>query len=198
MQAIIALGAMARIAQLVQQVGQTGQCDEHSLKVMLGSVLTTNPDSAESIYSDASVLKAGYRAIVDQLDSGNSKSIDTVKYVGSLIQLERHLAGRNGAMNELGAAIDELKRKADHFELTDSAMLEAFANTYSQHISVLGPRIQVFGQPALLKQTHVQHTIRALLLAGIRAAVLWRQLGGKRRHFIFAKGAMVKAAKARL
>jgi high frequency lysogenization protein len=41
----------------------------------------------------------------------------------------------------------------------------------------------------------VQHRIRALLLAGIRAAVLWRQVGGKRRHFFFGKGKIVKIAK---
>ncbi|XMR37004.1 DUF489 family protein [Escherichia coli] len=44
----------------------------------------------------------------------------------------------------------------------------------------IGPRIQVAGTPLFLQQPLVQHKVRALLLAGIRACVLWRQLGGSR------------------
>ena len=38
----------------------------------------------------------------------------------------------------------------------------------------------------------MQHKVRALLLAGIRAAVLWRQLGGSRAQIIFARKKMVE------
>jgi high frequency lysogenization protein len=36
--------------------------------------------------------------------------------------------------------------------------------------------------------------IRALLLAGVRAALLWRQAGGNRWKLIFSRGAMQKEA----
>ena len=41
----------------------------------------------------------------------------------------------------------------------------------------------------------MQHKVRALLLAGIRAVVLWRQLGGSRTQIIFARKKMVELAK---
>jgi high frequency lysogenization protein len=46
----------------------------------------------------------------------------------------------------------------------------------------------------VLKSDANQHHIRALLLAGLRSALLWNQVGGKRRHFIFSRKQMLKAA----
>jgi high frequency lysogenization protein len=44
----------------------------------------------------------------------------------------------------------------------------------------LSPRIMVNGDPAHLNNPENANRIRALLLAGIRAAMLWRQSGGGR------------------
>ncbi|MGE3106433.1 MAG: DUF489 family protein, partial [Lysobacterales bacterium] len=51
---------------------------------------------------------------------------------------------------------------------------------YGEHLSTLTPRVMVSGEPALLKQPRLVCRIRALLLAAVRAAVLWRQSGGSR------------------
>lgn len=53
-------------------------------------------------------------------------------------------------------------------------------------ISPLGPRIQVTGSPAVLQSPQVQAKVRATLLAGIRAAVLWHQVGGGRLQLMFS------------
>ncbi len=57
------------------------------------------------------------------------------------------------------------------------------------------PRIQVSGTPAQPQQPHVQHKVRALLLAAVRGAVLWRRVGGKRRHLLFGRKQMIEQAK---
>ena len=43
----------------------------------------------------------------------------------------------------------------------------------------------VKGEPPHLQNPDNINKIRALLLAGIRSAMLWRQVGGLRRHIIF-------------
>jgi high frequency lysogenization protein len=48
----------------------------------------------------------------------------------------------------------------------------------------------VQGNPHYLAQDHVVDEIRAILLAALRAAVLWRQLGGSTLDFLFKRGAM--------
>ncbi len=83
-----------------------------------------------------------------------------------------------------------------HFAITDENIIANLADIYVECISSLGTRIQVAGQPELLKQPLVQHKVRALLLAAIRAVVLWRQAGGSRLHFIFKRKALLSEAKS--
>ena len=62
---------------------------------------------------------------------------------------------------------------------------EQLGKLYQDTISKLPYRIQVQGKIELLRNDQIAMRIRALLLAGIRAAVLWHQLGGRRWHLIF-------------
>jgi high frequency lysogenization protein len=52
----------------------------------------------------------------------------------------------------------------------------------------------VQGEPTFLQQSDNVNKIRALLLAGIRAAVLWRQKGGRRWQFIFQSNKILETA----
>ena len=57
-----------------------------------------------------------------------------------------------------------------------------------QQISRLTPQVMVRGEERYLRDADIAARIRTLLLAGIRAAVLWRQLGGSKwRLFIGRK-----------
>ena len=62
-------------------------------------------------------------------------------------------------------------------------------------ISPLGPRIQVTGAPQVLQNSQVQSKVRATLLAGIRAAVLWQQVGGGRLQLMFSRQRLLREAK---
>jgi high frequency lysogenization protein len=157
--------------------------------------VVTDPNSPEEIYRSQADLKVGYQLVVQQLDSGPKKSVELVKYVGGLIQLERALNSKPQQLNLLGTKIEDIKRRLSHFEITDESVIAGLADIYAEVVSPLGQRIQVFGDPDLLQQKSIQNKIRSLLLVGIRAAVLWRQMGGKRRQFILSKGKLVRIAK---
>ncbi|MDF9756244.1 CII-binding regulator of phage lambda lysogenization HflD [Pseudomonas hunanensis] len=58
---------------------------------------------------------------------------------------------------------------------------------YQDTLSTLRQRIQVHGDMRFLQQASNASKIRALLLAGIRAARLWRQLGGHRWQLVFSR-----------
>ena len=75
-------------------------------------------------------------------------------------------------------------------EKTDGQMrqeqtFEQIATLYQDTISTLNHRIQVQGQVDYLRNDYVSNRVRSLLLAGIRSAVLWHQLGGRRWRLIF-------------
>ncbi|KPU83108.1 lysogenization regulator, partial [Psychromonas sp. PRT-SC03] len=75
--------------------------------------------------------------------------------------------------------------------IDDDNILSSLNLIYKDLISDLGPKIQVNGSPSCLQQERTQHKIRALLLAGVRSAVLWRQIGGKRRQLLSSRKAML-------
>ncbi|KZN43064.1 high frequency lysogenization protein HflD [Pseudoalteromonas luteoviolacea] len=191
---VIPLAAICQIAKLVQKCARYGTFNETEVHTFLQSILNTAPKNPEDVYDDHFALKGGYQALVSQLSSEGEKDVEIVKYVGSLMQLERALSNNPDVFNELAKRIEQVERQTLHFNVYDEQILGAFADIYTQVISPAGPKIQVFGKPDLLQQTHIQHKIRALLLAGIRSAVLWRQLGGKRRHFFFSKRKIIATA----
>ncbi|AXV65108.1 MULTISPECIES: high frequency lysogenization protein HflD [Pseudoalteromonas] len=192
---VMALAAMCQVAKQVQKVAQYGSGSDHELEKLLNCIVETSPNTPEDVYQGKHNLREGYRVLTAQLSAGADKDVEIVKYVGGLMQLERALSAKQNSLNELGRRIDDVKRRLDHFAITDDTVVAALADIYSSVLSPLGHRIQVYGKPELLKQQLTQNKIRALLLAGIRSAVLWRQMGGKRRHFFFAKRKILAIAK---
>jgi len=198
----ITLAAICQAAHLVQQVSRTGRIDENELAILLKSITQTSPENTLAVYGGDTVnLKQGLELLVNHLgDSSESNNTNKVKdpeltrYIISLINLERKLIKQPKKLAQLGERIDASKRQLEHYDITSETLISSFASIYSDIISPLGARIQVTGEPSMLKQNENQHKIRALLLAGIRAAVLWRQVGGKRRNILFGRKKIVKSA----
>ncbi len=189
----IAFAGICQAVALVQQVAKNGYCDSDAFETSLKAILSTNPSNTVSVYGRESDLKLGLECLVKGIDSTPTGS-EITRYIISLMALERKLSSRNDAMSQLGDRIQMLERQLEHFELLDEQMISNLASVYLDVISPIGPRIQVTGTPAVLQQTGNQHKVRALLLSGIRSAVLWRQVGGKRRHLIFGRKKMVEQA----
>jgi high frequency lysogenization protein len=71
---------------------------------------------------------------------------------------------------------------------SDDAVIAAVATCYQETLSTLKFRIQVRGDARYLRDPEVASKIRAVLLAGVRAAMLWHQIGGRRWHLpVFRK-----------
>ncbi|KLN63213.1 MULTISPECIES: high frequency lysogenization protein HflD [Vibrio] len=189
----IAFAGICQAVALVQQVAKNGHCDSDAFETSLKAILSTNPNNTVGVFGRESDLKLGLECLVKGIDSTPNGS-EITRYIISLMALERKLQSRNDAMSQLGDRIQMLERQLDHFELLDEQMISNLASVYLDVISPVGPRIQVTGTPSVLQQTSNQHKVRALLLSGIRSAVLWRQVGGKRRHLIFGRKKMVEQA----
>lgn len=189
----IAFAGLCQAVKLVQKVAKDGHCDPEVLETSLNSIIVTDPSNTLEIFGNESQLRTGLQAMTS-IDSSPSSN-EMTRYLMSVLVLERKLASRRDSMQQLGDRIDTAKRQVGHFELMDDQMISNLASIYLDIISPLGPRIQVTGTPAQLQQQNVQHKVRALLLAAIRAAVLWRQVGGKRRHLIFGRKQMTEQAK---
>ncbi|OEF25350.1 high frequency lysogenization protein HflD [Vibrio rumoiensis] len=190
----IAFAGICQAVALVQQVARNGQCDSAAFETALKTITNMNPRNTLDVFGDESNLKLGLETLIKGIDSTPSGS-ETTRYIISIMALERKLNSRPDSMAQLGDRLSTVERQTEHYDLFDDQMISNLASVYLDVISPVGPRIQVSGTPEILQQTINQHKVRALLLAGVRCAVLWRQVGGKRRHLILNRKKMVEQAK---
>ncbi len=192
----ITLAAVCQVANLVQKLARKGQSSDEEFITLLQSIMVTSPDNTLEVYGDdIANLKVGLQTLVTHLgNQAKNKDPEVTRYVVSLISLERRLVKHSKKLNELGERIEQCQRQLAHYGINSDTLISSLASVYSDIISPLGTPIQVAGNPEILKQTPNQHKIRALLLAGIRSSVLWRQVGGKRRTILFSRSKIVECA----
>lgn len=184
---IIALAALLQAVTLVQQIAETGQVDQANFETLLNSLLATDAATTEAVYGDLSQLKTGFKQLNNQLSKNKSKKdVALLRYVISLLHLERQLAKHPAMMDLISREIEQIPQQIEYFgDINNPQVIARFADIYHRTISELSPRIQVHGDPNFLQQADNVNRVRALLLTGIRAAILWRQKGGRRWQFIF-------------
>jgi len=192
----ITLAAVCQVAHLVQKLSRHGQSSEQEITTLLNSIMVTSPKNTLEVYGeDIANLNVGLKTLVSHLgNQSQQKDPEITRYVVSLLSLERRLSKQSKKLNELGERIEQCQRQLSHYDIKSETVISSLASIYSDIISPLGTPIQVAGNPEILKQTANQHKIRALLLAGIRSAVLWRQVGGKRRNILFSRSKIVECA----
>ncbi|WP_313740200.1 high frequency lysogenization protein HflD [Pseudomonas sp.] len=186
---LIALGGVFQAAVLVDQLARTGQASEANLGCMLGSLLVRDPkDTLEVFGGDDLNLREGYRALVGALERDPAiLQREPLRYALSMLGLERQLAKRGDMLELIGKRLPQIQSQADHFGLVHDNVIASSGALYQDTLSTLRQRIQVHGDSRFLQQANNASKIRALLLAGIRAARLWRQLGGHRWQLVFSR-----------
>lgn len=189
----LALAGVCQACYLVQKLARRGELDNDLLEISMQSILNMNPDSTEAVYSGISNISNGLKIIHDQLGhKAQVKDAELTRYVLSILTLERKLMKSASSLQQLASQIEGMEIKISHYDMTHDVVIEGFASIYKDVISRLGPSIKVMGNSNLLQQRMVQNKVRALLLAAIRSAVLWRQLGGNRRNILFRRQKWVK------
>lgn len=181
----IALAGIAQVAVLVQQLATTGTCDQQALEASIGSVLKIDSDGVAEIYGGLAGLKLGFEQLNGQLTGEKLPNPDQARYAAAMVFLERKLADRKDFLGTIQAGIVKAQTQSEQFGLLHENVLANLGDLYHTTISTLQPRIMVNGEQQYLSRPDIANKIRALLLAGIRSALLWRQCGGTRWKFIF-------------
>lgn len=191
---LVALGAVFEAAVLADKIARTGQVSEASMSCMLGSLLVRDPKSTLDVYGgDDLNLRDGYRALISSLERNPSAlQREPLRYSLAMIGLERQLDKRGDMLETMGNRLDQIQQQVEHFGLVHDNVIAACGGLYQDTISTFHQRIQVQGDMRFLQQPSNAAKIRALLLAGIRSARLWRQLGGHRWQLVFSRGKLLK------
>lgn len=192
---VVALAAAAQCLAAIRQIAIEGSLrDNKQVQRLLSNVLDLNPSSLEQLYPDQTELHWGLETLLQQIGPSQHKDIEISRYIVALMALERRLTKNSVSITKLTERLQQIQRQRDTFNFANETIVASMAGVYSDIISPLSKAIKITGKPDHLKQPHVQHQIRALLLAALRNVVLWRQHGGQRRHFIFSRQHMVRVA----
>jgi high frequency lysogenization protein len=200
----IALAGIFQCVDGVNQIANTGNVDEALFNSCLNSVLVDDTNSAEDLYGSLKDLKVGLKSMVYQLGGGQltpdgkPKDLEATRYALGLLQLEKKLNNNPEVFQKLLDGIKDTQKKLEFFDLGHENITAALAEIYANTISTIGPKIMVKGEQTHLANPKNASRIRALLLAGIRAALLWRQAGGNRWKLLLERGKLQKQADALL
>ena len=95
-------------------------------------------------------------------------------------------------LETIGKRLPQIQSQVEHFGPAHENVIAACGALYQDTLSTLRQRIQVHGDMRNLQQPNNASKIRALLLAGIRSARLWRQLGGHRWQLVISRRKLLK------
>ena len=174
---VLAMAGMVQALRQVRRIAETGQADAAVLDTSLDSVFRIDASSPADVYGGARNLRPGLLLLRDYLASqGDDPQLPRLAL--SVTQLERRFIDNDAVGERVHEGILELKPRADELGSSHPEVLAALGSLYADTVSHLRPKVMVQGNPHYLGQAGVVAEIRAILLASLRSAVLWRQLGG--------------------
>ena len=192
---LLALAGIYQASLCVQQVARQGRVDTDLMEPCVHSLFQTNADSVGEIFGTPGSLRPGVGELVGQLTGKQPRQMELTRYAIGLLKLERTLARHGEMIETISSGIEDARAKLEHFPMLHPNLLAHLADIYSRTVSRLQPRIMVQGDPRFLQIPDNQNRIRALLLAGIRSAWLWRQVGGSRWKILFARKRLLASAR---
>ena len=194
---ILALAGSFQSAALVQALAHGRDTDEAAQEASLNSVFLIDADNVGAVFGGAAGVRLGLETLLHQLDRPGENT-ELARLVLGMLQLERKLARHPGLSQRLAEGIGKADRQRQHFDTLHATVSASLGDLYEQTISQLRPRILVSGDPRLLHESGRVARIRANLLAGIRAAVLWHQLGGRKWQFLLQRKRIAMLARGML
>ncbi|QEP44432.1 lysogenization regulator HflD [Ectothiorhodospiraceae bacterium BW-2] len=196
---IIALGGLHLALEQVDRLAHRGDVDPDSLRTVIRSLFIITPERTIDVYGSLEALQLGLQSLCRHWDNSSpQRNVQMMRYLITLATLERSLKRSDETLQQLGDDIEAVRRQVEHFHPTHPAVIGHLADIYRQHISPLTPPVMVIGKEEYLQQAGISEQVRALLLAALRATILWRQCGGSRWQLLFRRSAYLHQARQML
>lgn len=188
----LGLAGVFQAAELVKQVARQGFAQETPFQSSISSIFTFSATTSEEVFGGVQGVRLGLEMLTTQLSGNASKrDVESLRYAMGIIDLERRFIKNKKLPVQLRNGLESIDFNQQNIE--KQTILD-IATLYTETLSTLSFRIQVFGNPNYLQEEEKAARIRALLLAGVRAAVLWEQKGGGRWHLLFNRNKILKQA----
>lgn len=191
----IALAGVFQAGALVGDLAHGRPLDEPAFRATLASLFVESPQTVAEVFGGETGVRLGLLLLRDGLEPERQQAHgEVIRYALGIVQVERRFAGRRNLQQIMETRLQRVQEQRAHFDLTHDTIVGALASVYSDTLSTLRQRIQVVGNAAALQDERTADRIRAVLLGGVRAALLWHQTGGRRWRLLLNRRAVQHAA----
>lgn len=191
----IALAGVTQAIDVMDKLARTGYLNSSPFATSVNSLFEQNPSDAEAVFDGAGNLERGLEVLVDLLKHRRSKEHTTIiGYCLGIFHLQRKLYKNKAMLSAVGKRLEQARHQVQHFGVAHENVIANLASIYSETISTFPFRIQVVGEYQYLQQQRVADQVRVLLLSAVRAATLWRQVGGSRWQLLLHRARILSTA----
>lgn len=192
---VLALAGLMQSCDLARQIAANGDAETTPLNACITSIFATDAESTVAVYGDIAGLQRGLRLLLAHLEGDANRDPSLARVAITVLHLERRFSARHDVIDQVRKGIEDVRRQSAHWGNTHPTVLARLGELYVATVSTLRPRVLIQGNPVYLGQPTVVAEIRAVLLAAVRAALLWRQLGGSYWDLLFRRAAMARAVR---
>lgn len=192
----IALGGILQSCRLVRELAYQGTVEnEAAFETCIRALFQFDPKDTADTFGGVAAIQYGLETFHKLLTAQNRQPADTelIRYAVSLIAVTKAFLADDTMSTKVHQRLSALAPSLVAHGVDDALMTD-LNQLYRETISTLSARIVVNGEKRFLEDPLVSSRIRALLLAGIRATVLWRQVGGNRWLLLLRRGQYLKTA----
>ena len=195
----LALAGVFQATELVRQAACHGTWSGYAATASLNSLFRLEAESAPAVFGGTERMRLGVETMLSVLQ-GEQQYAETLRYVVGLLQIEKKFRRSRKLQHVIGQGLLDISQRGEELDQHDREDLQAseISELYSETISQLSPRIVVNGKPQYLQNERTVNWVRALLLAGLRSATLWNQLGGGRFELMFGRKKIIQEAQSLL
>lgn len=181
----IALAGILQSVYLVDQIARTGVAPAESINPSINSLFSFDAPNVELVYGGLHGVKLGLQLLSDILSGTHRNEYKAItRYSMGVLFVQKKLSANPELLAILRNRLEHTSLKAEHFSDNRNSVYASLAGIYTDTVGTFKYRIQVSGSMEQLQNPHNADAIRALLLTAVRSAVLWRQTGGRRWHFL--------------
>ena len=194
---VLAVGFALQCAQLIDKIAREGTTDQATVAALQEPLFVLNPKSYSTVFPKPNLIVPGLTLIETFSRGGSLRSIQMiVQYAIGMLRLADGVLANPQLASQIRHGIEAIDRStpanANDADISEQTL--AIAKIYKTTFSKFPRPIQIQGSAAMLSNEDNAATIRSLLLAGVRAALFWRQLGGRRWQLLLYRGRLANTA----